>query len=1031
MAPSDDLHSALNVVTALEICWQLSAAPVRGFPLPATWKDFIKPQGKSPRVADYLQALSASLGNISRNTATSRDLGAVAQSLSLQTDIINNSLTSVSSSEEAPAHSDVRLRHGNANPESDPASIQQILTRDATRLKTWLVETLCDDASAFSKELQALQRDLDAVGSLRSQELAQLWVELKTALGCATRELPTRKAARRRDSGSSSEGGERQPKRFIRKKKKTRHAAKAADDSSALPAWIPRAKTALEKLSALIPILPAEIRIIRHLSYESADAREDSIRDAESETYRWMFDEAAAVGLPPHLLSARISVIRWLSSGDDMFHISGKAGSGKSTLMKFLRRHPQARTELERWAGGRRLVLAGFYFWNSGDTLQMSLEGLSRSLLLEVCRQCPDAIPALFPVQWQQLSGNTSTASADFGLFKGTAITEAFEALTQRDADPGYRMCFFIDGLDEYTDKNTDYWEFARVLRGWSGRTGVKLCVSARPYQEFLDTFDRDHTLHLHDLTRPDIERYARDSLQRAENVNFDTETIHQMADIIADRSQGVFLWARVVTQSLVRLGKRQVDPQQLLQTLRVYPAEIDDLYDSLLAPLEPEERERSNQMLLLAARSPFSQPLNALCLGWIEDLGNPSFPVHGRPYATPEVRARHDGVRADLDWLTKGLLEMHVDRRERRDGDQFYRQRAQFSHRTARDYLRSARKVAELSRSFGETPLSEIYARLRLAEVVMAGKYRASQGADPRRRRLYLNYARSLLGLRDPETPDRRFQVPWRYMETLRQDLETTRAEKFSSAYAVSNYRCIADPNVLEEDPEKAASFLHFIASHGQSDYAVKALMEGFASDAGEETNVLIAAAFGQPGMSSNEFAKLVQKSDLGTVKVRPSLGNDPLADSSKSRRIAVTAVFACMVAFTCLSKKRSKGREASDTKRFEQLFAMLEHLSAASSTIATVLGSYVCILKRADAAAESSLTATTLLQIAEKYAPAFAESLSFSAVSSPALSLWEDTLEKYTFVAVGDLDQYTCTKVVWESDSIAADEDLFVRIY
>jgi hypothetical protein len=48
---------------------------------------------------------------------------------------------------------------------------------------------------------------------------------------------------------------------------------------------------------------------------------------------------------------ARELFINWLSSGDGIFHISGKLGSGKSTLMKFLHNHRRTKTELKKWAG--------------------------------------------------------------------------------------------------------------------------------------------------------------------------------------------------------------------------------------------------------------------------------------------------------------------------------------------------------------------------------------------------------------------------------------------------------------------------------------------------------------------------------------------------------------------------------------------------------------------------------------------------------------------------------------------------------
>jgi hypothetical protein len=88
--------------------------------------------------------------------------------------------------------------------------------------------------------------------------------------------------------------------------------------------------------------------------------------------------------------SASAQFLWWLKSGKGIFHICRKAESGKSTLMKYIRRQAQTRHELEQWAGCKSLVLAHFYFSsNTGDTSQMSIDNLRTSIVrysLSVCR---------------------------------------------------------------------------------------------------------------------------------------------------------------------------------------------------------------------------------------------------------------------------------------------------------------------------------------------------------------------------------------------------------------------------------------------------------------------------------------------------------------------------------------------------------------------------------------------------------------------------------------------------------------------
>lgn len=94
--------------------------------------------------------------------------------------------------------------------------------------------------------------------------------------------------------------------------------------------------------------------------------------------------------------------LNWLRNGSHLFHTSGKAGSRKSTLMKFIWQDPSTRSELEAWAHPKKLVFAHFYFWKSSkDQWQMTLHGLYSSILYEILSQCPDLMCDLFPRQWQ------------------------------------------------------------------------------------------------------------------------------------------------------------------------------------------------------------------------------------------------------------------------------------------------------------------------------------------------------------------------------------------------------------------------------------------------------------------------------------------------------------------------------------------------------------------------------------------------------------------------------------------------------
>ena len=76
----------------------------------------------------------------------------------------------------------------------------------------------------------------------------------------------------------------------------------------------------------------------------SADGLDNGQPEDEVESVSSIEDDAKA--------SARESLLSWLSSsGAGIFHISGKLGSGKSTLMKYLCEHDSTKYLLKHWAG--------------------------------------------------------------------------------------------------------------------------------------------------------------------------------------------------------------------------------------------------------------------------------------------------------------------------------------------------------------------------------------------------------------------------------------------------------------------------------------------------------------------------------------------------------------------------------------------------------------------------------------------------------------------------------------------------------
>ncbi|KAG8158623.1 hypothetical protein KVR01_011745 [Diaporthe batatas] len=81
---------------------------------------------------------------------------------------------------------------------------------------------------------------------------------------------------------------------------------------------------------------------------------------------------------------ARDDFIAWLEHDHGIFHISGKPGSGKSTLMKYLYKHNRTMNHLRTWAGDENLSIGDSF---SGDPARHSRRA-SGGWFVACCTPC-------------------------------------------------------------------------------------------------------------------------------------------------------------------------------------------------------------------------------------------------------------------------------------------------------------------------------------------------------------------------------------------------------------------------------------------------------------------------------------------------------------------------------------------------------------------------------------------------------------------------------------------------------------------
>ena len=176
--------------------------------------------------------------------------------------------------------------------------------------------------------------------------------------------------------------------------------------------------------------------IINSLDFETRQSRQSDISDAEDRTFEWIFHDHHGP------FNQHVGFRKWLQFGNDIYWISGKAGSGKSVLMNYVANEPRTQEMLQLWAGDKKLIVAKYFFWNAGAPMQKSQQGLLQSLLREIYGQCPDLVPVVCPSRWKRYHeiGATWTRGE---------LSEAFRNLSQQRL-LNLKFCFFVDGVDEY-----------------------------------------------------------------------------------------------------------------------------------------------------------------------------------------------------------------------------------------------------------------------------------------------------------------------------------------------------------------------------------------------------------------------------------------------------------------------------------------------------------------------------------------------------------------------------------------------------
>lgn len=321
---------------------------------------------------------------------------------------------------------------------------------------------------------------------------------------------------------------------------------------------------------------------LKSLAFEDMDGRQVKIDNAADGTCQWLLKHK--------------TLIEWIHQHRGLLWIKGKPGSGKSTLVKY------AQNALPPIYGTNTLVFS-FFFHGRGHELQRTPIGLFRSLLHQLLKRVPGAVSDL--IKYFEDKRTTEGEPGEKWQWDLKTL-QAFLKSSLPIILKRFPVILFIDALDECGEQSAvglvEYFEKLRSsLPPTDSRFGIFFSCRSYPILELKG----GSTILLDMENNADITTYVKD--------RFSTDPDHYIENLISGRAQGVFMWAHLIVERVLRMKRRREPRVEIKDAITQTPQNLDELYHELVQGVE----NRSVTLKLMQWICFSTRPLTANELQW------------------------------------------------------------------------------------------------------------------------------------------------------------------------------------------------------------------------------------------------------------------------------------------------------------------------------------------------------------------------------------------------------------------------------
>lgn len=281
--------------------------------------------------------------------------------------------------------------------------------------------------------------------------------------------------------------------------------------------------------------------------------------------------------------------MNWLSSSNGLFWIAGKPGTGKSTLIDHLVHKNRLSSKLRHCSPLDWIVLRFFFDFRGGKGLTNSFEGLLRSLLYQLIQEMPQV----------DILGLDKSENDPFSGWPEHRLRNALRGSLE---SAKHGICILVDGLDEYEGNVLDLIQFLKGLAqsNENQEAPIKICVSSRPEPVPSQLLQHLPHLFMSDYNASGIRSYCSQTLEGLEAVIREDLDISQLSELVAERAEGVFLWARFALGELIHGHFSGETFDEMLVRLESIPQDLEDCYDRILGRMQKLAKEECMIMLQL-----------------------------------------------------------------------------------------------------------------------------------------------------------------------------------------------------------------------------------------------------------------------------------------------------------------------------------------------------------------------------------------------------------------------------------------------